>query len=211
MKLFNKTAIAVSLSILGALSSVSALAMATDNTLHREVEVIVDGDTNKNMNVFVSVDGEVTTADVSPLAMSNPEELRELLSDVPEDIREKLIKTLMNAHDDNGNLKIVLDGDIGINQELHWISENDIEGDHRVEVIGDNDENKVIVMELDHNLEGDVAQKVIRKIMNSSHHKNVKVIHRSKMVVDSLMEMIKNSDLTADELDKIQQALDAKR
>jgi len=211
MKLFNKTAIAVSLSILGALSSVSALAMATDNTLHQEVEVIVDGDTNKNMNVFVSVDGEVTTADVSSLAMGDPVELRKLLSDVPDDIREKLIETLMNAHDDNGNLKIVLDGDIGINQKLHWISENDIEGEHSIEVIGDNDENKVIVMEFDHNLEGNVAQKVFKKMINSSHHKNVQIIRHSKMITDSLMSMIKNSDFTAEELNLIQQALDAKR
>jgi len=211
MKLFNKTAIAVSLSILGALSSVSALAMATDNTLHQEVEVIVDGDTNKNVNVFVSVDGEITTADVSSLAMGDPVELRKLLSDVPDDIREKLIETLMNAHDDNGNLKIVLDGDIGINQKLHWISENDIEGEHSIEVIGDNDENKVIVMEFDHNLEGNVAQKVFKKMINSSHHKNVQIIRHSKMITDSLMSMIKNSDFTAEELNLIQQALDAKR
>ena len=97
------------------------------------------------------------------------------------------------------NFKVVVDGDVDISQELHWLSEDD------------NVENKVIVMELDHNLEGGIAQKVIKKIMNSSLHKNVKVIHHSKMITDSLMRMIKNSDFTADELNKIQQALDAKR
>jgi len=199
MNLFNKTAIVASLSILGAVSSVSALAIATDNSQLQEVEIIVDGDTNKNMNVFVSVDGEITSADVSLSAMSDPGELRKLLSDVPDDIREKLIESLMNARDDNGHFKVVVDGDVGINKELHWLSEDD------------NEENKVIVMELDHNLEGGIAQKVIKKIMNTSHHKNVKVIHHSKMKTDSLMRMIKNSDFTADELNKIQQALDAKR
>jgi len=211
MKLFNKTAIAISLSIVGAVSSVSALAMATDKTPLQEVEIIVDGDTNKNMNVFVSVDGEVTTADVSPLAMSDPEELRKLFIDVPDDIREKLIESLLNARDDNGNLKVVVDGDIGINQELHWISEHNNEGGHSIEVMGDNDEKKVIVMEFDHKFDSDVAQKVIKKIKNSSRHKNVKVIHHRKVKIDSLMTMIESNDFTADELNKIQQALDAKR
>ncbi|NQZ88117.1 MAG: hypothetical protein HRT54_11135 [Colwellia sp.] len=199
MKLFNKTAIVASLSILGAVSSVSALAIATDNSQLQEVEIIVDGDRNKNMNVFVSVDGEITSADVSLSAMSDPDELRKLLSDVPDELREKLIESLMNAHDDNGHFKVVVDGDVDISQELHWLSEDD------------NEENKVIVMELDHHLEGGIAHKVIKKIMNSSHHKNVKVIHHSKMITNSLMRMIKNSDFTADELNKIQQALDAKR
>ena len=209
MKLFNKTAIAISLSIVGAVSSVSALAMATDNTQLQEVEIIVDGD--KNMNVFVSVDGEITTADVSASAMSDPEELRKLLVDVPDDIREKLVESLLNARDDNGNLKMVVDGDVGINQELHWISEHGSEGEHSIEVIGDNDEKKVIVMEFDHKFDSDVAQKVIKKIKSSSRHNNVKAIHHKKIKIDSLMSMIESNDFTADELNKIQQALDAKR
>jgi hypothetical protein len=72
MKLFNKTVIALTLSLLGAADSVSALAMITDNALREEVEIKVVESANDNMNIFVSVDGEVTTKDVSSSVMNNP-------------------------------------------------------------------------------------------------------------------------------------------
>jgi hypothetical protein len=50
MKLFNKTVIALTLSLLGAASSVSALAMVTDNAPREEVEIKVVESTNDNMN-----------------------------------------------------------------------------------------------------------------------------------------------------------------
>jgi hypothetical protein len=216
MKLFNKTAIALTLSLFGAVGSVSALAMATDNTQLQEVEIIVEGDTDKNMNVFLSVDGEITNVDVSPSAMSNPEALRELLSDVPEDVREKLIESLMNAQDDNGNFKVVVSGDVGISQELHQISGENNEVEHNIRVIDDSGENKVIVMEFDEsNSGGYIAQKVIKEMVHSSvkpsHHRSVQVIHQGNMSAYSIMRMIKHSDFTAEELNKIQQVLDVKR
>jgi hypothetical protein len=205
MKSFNKTIIALTLSLLGAVSSVSALAITSDNNSRQEVEITVDGDKN-NMSVFVSVDGEITNADVSASAMSNPEELRKLLVDVPQDIREKLIGRLTSAMGDNGNFRMVVDADI--NQELHVISESD----HDIEVIGDNGENKVFVMKFDGDKSQiDLSQKVIEKMMKPSHHKNVQVIHQGNMSAKSLLRMIKHSDFTADELNEIQQALDTKR
>ena len=205
MKSFNKTIIALTLSLLGAVSSVSALAITSDNNSRQEVEITVDGDKN-NMSVFVSVDGEITNADVSASAMSNPEELRKLLVDVPQDIREKLIGRLTSAMGDNGNFRMVVDADI--NQELHVISEID----HDIEVIGDNGENKVFVMKFDGDKSQiDLSQKVIEKMMKPSHHKNVQVIHQGNMSAKSLLRMIKHSDFTADELNEIQQALDTKR
>jgi len=213
MKLFNKTAIALVLSLLGAASSVSALAMATDNTVRQEVEVKIDENSNENMNVFVSVDGEITTVDVSPSAMKSPEELRELLVDVPENIREKLIESLLSEKIHNNNLKMVIDGEGDIHQELYWLSNAEKLVDHNIEVTG---ENRVIVRAFDDNNSGiNVAQKVIKHMkhrsVEPSHLRNFQVIHQGNMSADSIMRMIKRSDFTADELNEIQQALDAKR
>lgn len=206
MKSFNKTIIALTLSLLGAVSSVSALAITSDNNSRQEVEITVDGDKNNNMSVFVSVDGEITNADVSASAINNPEELRKLLVDVPQEIREKLIERLTSAMDDNGNFRMVVDADI--NQKLHVISDSD----HDIEVIGDNGENKVFVMKFDGDKSQiDLSQKVIEKMMKPSHHKNVQVIHQGNMSAKSLLRMIKHSDFTADELNEIQQVLDTKR
>ena len=80
MKLFNKTAIALTLSLLGAASSASAITMTTDNTLHEEIKIKVVDNKNDKMNVFVSVDGKITTVDASPSVMNNPEENSLLMS-----------------------------------------------------------------------------------------------------------------------------------
>jgi hypothetical protein len=206
MKLFNKTAIALTLSLLGAVSSVSALAMATDNIQHQEVEIKVEGDELSNMNVFVSIDDEVTSLDVSSSVMNNPEELRKLLADVPEDIREKLIERLTSLDIQGSHFKMVVDGDI--NQELHILSKDD----HNIKVMSDDSEKEVIVMEFDNDtFEGELTQKIIEKMIYPSHNKNVQVIHQGSMSSDSMIRMIKHSDFTADELNEIQQALDAKR
>jgi hypothetical protein len=45
----------------------------------------------------------------------------------------------------------------------------------------------------------------------SSKHNNVQFIHKGGMTADSLIRMVKQGKFTADDLNKIQQALDAKR
>jgi hypothetical protein len=216
MKLFNKTVIALTLSLLGAASSVSALAMVTDNAPREEVEIKVVESTNDNMNIFVSVDGEVTTKDVSSSVMNNPEALRELLVDVPDNIREKLIENLTSQNMHNDNYKVIIDGDGDIHQELHWLSKSDNKVDHNIKVISDNSDSKVIVMEFDENdLKGNIAQKVIKQMIHTtgkpSHERSIQVIHQGNMSAESIMRMIKHSNFTADDLNEIQQVLDTKR
>lgn len=216
MKLFNKTVIALTLSLLGAASSVSALAMVTDNAPLEEVEIKVVESANDNMKIFVSVDGEVTTKDVSSSVMNSPEALRELLVDVPDNIREKLIESLTNQNIHNDNYKVIIDGDVDIHQELHWLSKSENEVDHNIKVISDNSDSKVIVMEFDENdLKGSIAQKVLKQMIHTtgkpSHDRSVQVIHQGNMSPESIMRMIKHSNFTADDLNEIQQVLDAKR
>jgi len=223
MKLLNKTAIALALSLIGAASSVSALAMVTDKTEVRErheVNIEIDGDVNEKLSVVVNVDGDVTTLDVPVSALRNQAELESLLVDLPNKIREKIITNLSHATLHEGNVRVVVEGDA--REELHWVSKDVLvsnnDGEHRIEVIsGDGDrENKVIVMEFDSegSSEGNV-HKVMKRIMNpsmiSSKHQKVQFIHKGKMTADSLIRMIQHNEFTADDLNTIQQALDAKR
>lgn len=213
MKLFNKTAIALTLSLLGAASSASAITMTTDNTLHEEIKIKVVDNKNDKMNVFVSVDGKITTVDASPSVMNNPEELRELLVDVPEDIRDKLIESLIskNIHHDNLEIDIGVEGDI--NQELHWFSKGENEVNHNIEATG---ENRVIVMKIDDsNSENRVVQKVVKQMLHTSvkpsNLRNLQIVHQGNMTAESIISMIRRTDFTADELNAIQQVLDGKR
>lgn len=223
MKFFNKTAIALTLSIIGAASSVSALAMATDKTQLHKVSIEIDRDANESANVFVSVNGDVTTLDVPSSALNDPEELEKLLADLPDNIREKIIVNLsdidlsgVNSHE--GNFRVVVGGEG--HEKLHLLSkevtDSIIDGEHHIEVLTDGGDNKVIVMEFDGDeLTGGKMRKVIKEMMLPSlmnlKHNNVQFIQKGKMTADSLIRMVNHSEFTADDLNKIQQALDAKR
>jgi len=220
MKLFNKKGIALALSLIGAASSVSALAMVSDKVQLHEIKIEIDGDANESLNVFVNVDGDVTTVDVPVSALNDPIELEKLFADVPENIREKVITNLTHANLHEGNVRVVVEGDA--REELHQISKNvsvrHFDDDQRIEIIsGDGDrENKVIVMEFDTEGASDgnvhkVMKRIMKPSMISSKHQKVQFIHKGKMTADSLIRMIQHSDFSADELNTIQQALDAKR
>jgi hypothetical protein len=223
MKLFNKTAIALTLSLIGAASSVSALAMATDNSQIHKVSIEIDRDANESANVFVSANGDVTTLDVPSSALNNPEELEKLLAELPDNIREKIIVSLsdINLGDVSQHaesFRMVVAGEA--HKELHLLSkeltESIIDGEHHIEVMTDDGDNKVIVMEFDGDeLTGGKMRKVIKEMMIpsliNSKHNNVQFIQKGQMTADSLIRMVKHSDFTADDLNKIQQALDAKR
>ena len=148
--------------------------------------------------------------------MKNPEALRELLVDVPDNIHEKLIESLTSQNIHHDNYKVIIDGDGDIHQELHWLSKSDNEVDHNIKVISDNSDSKVIVMEFDeNNLKGNIAQKVIKQMIHTtgepSHDRSVQVIHQGNMSAETIMRMIKHSNFTADDLNEIQQVLDTKR
>jgi hypothetical protein len=218
MKLFNKKAIALALSLIGAASSVSALAMATDKTELHEISLEVDGSANENMNVIVNVDGDVTRVDVPVSTLADPAELETLLADIPGNIREKIIANLTNDNFHDGDVRVVIEGDE--REELHWVSKevsvSNTDDDHLIEVIREGGQNKVIVMEFDSEGSLDanvhkVMSQVVHPSMISSKHQNVQFIHKGKVTAERLIRMVKHSEFTADELNKIQQALDAKR
>ncbi len=223
MKFFNKTAIAITLSLIGAASSVSALAMATDKTQLHKVKIEIDSDANENANVFVSVNGDATTFDVPSSALNDPEELDKLLADLPDNIREKIIVNLSDidisgVNSSEGNFRVVVGGEE--HKELHLLSkevtERIIDGEHHIEVLTEGGDTKVVVMEFDkEKLAGGNMHKIIKKMMLpsiiNSKHNNVQFIQKGQMTADSLIRMIKHSEFTADDLNKIQQALDAKR
>lgn len=210
MKLFNKTAIALTLSLLGSVCSVSALAMATNSDKFEEVIVKVEKDLDRKMNVFVNVDGEVTNVDVSPSAMKNPVELDKLLANVPEEIRKKLIADLNSENLHEGNVKVIIDHDT--DKEVIWISEGDDIEEHHIEVLSEDGHKKVMIMELD----GDISENheihsVVQKMIDPSNLKTMQFIHKGTMTAESIVGMVERGNFTAEELDKIQQALDVKR
>lgn len=202
MKLFKKTSLAIAFSLAGVVSSVSALAMVSDDdhvsTEIHQIEVSVE-DTGSSMDeakIFVDIDGEVTNLSIPKSSLQDKAALEAALADVPEELREKLLKDLGNIHIDENTIKIVK-GD-GHDSAMSWSS--DTGNEH------------VFVIEMEEGeLGSDIANKVIKKFRHGSGEKIIEFKHGAGLGADSIIRLLEHGKYSADELNKIQQALDAKR
>ena len=195
---FNKTSLALAFSLLGAASSMSAIAMNTsDKDQIHEVEVIADD--SEDVKIFVSIDGEVTDVKLPKSALGDKAQLEAALIDLPVELREKLLNDLGNIHLEDKMVKIDKQGH---STNLSWNS--DSENEH------------VIVLHTE--MEGstdDVANKLIKEFKHvsadGSMEKVFKIKHDGKLSAESVIRLLNHGDFSPEDLDKIQQALDAKR
>ena len=198
MKLFGKTTLAVTLSVAGAVSSASALAMMSEDkhisTEVHQIEVIADGSgaTSDLAKIFVDIDGEVTNLSIPKSSLQDKAALEAALADVPEELREKLLKDLGNIHFDENIIKIVKSE--GHGNGVSWSSDSDNE--------------HVFVIELDDGeLGSDIANKVIKKFRHGNGEKIIEFKHGGNLGADSIIRLLEHGKYSADELDKIQQEI----
>lgn len=192
MTLFNRNKItkltaAILLSISGAALSVSAIAMNSDKEQFQEVEI--DAEAGKDVKIFVNKDGQTHNLTIDHATLSDKSALRELLSDLPVDVKDKLIDNLVDLSDglshENGELGSI-------------IKFAKSAGDERVIVIkNDND--------------ADIEQHIIKEFDDNMQHKVIKIAHHGEAKANAVLHLLKNGKFSADELNKIQQALDEKR
>lgn len=192
MKLFNKTALALAFSTLGAISSMSAIAMVTDEVhVKQRIEVIAEDD--KNVQVFVSIDGDITDLELTKEQLADPQLLDDALVDVPDEVREKLISQLSNIQMNGDMIKIKTDS----TGSPTWVEH---ESEHVFvikEAFGDDGT--------------DIAKKVIKKLHKDGTGKVVQFKHGSSLSAKSIVHILEQAKLSPEELDTIQQALDKKR
>ncbi|GLX80515.1 hypothetical protein tinsulaeT_38550 [Thalassotalea insulae] len=183
MKLLNKTVLALGFSVVGAVSSMSALAVAagTESIVH---EIKVKASDSEQVQVFVNADGDTRNFQFSHDVLQDEGKLAEALKELPQELGEKL--TLLLTNFDNSNLDF--DFDIG----------ND--GDH------------VVMVKLHGEPGSNIEQKVMKTFKHTKgEHKVVRMNHHDKLSADSVIRLLKHGKFSAEDLDKIQQALDAKR
>jgi len=198
MKAFRKTALAVAFSLIGVVSSVSALAMATNEQNNvveiHEIEVIADD--SDTVKIFASNDGDVTNVSLPKSALQDKEQLAAALVDVPEDLREKLLQSLGNIHFDENVIKIIKGEDH--DNAMSWSSDSDSE--------------QVFVIELDDdNSNTEIVSQMIKKFSHGDVEKVIEFKHGAGMSADSVIRLLEHGKYSVDDLNKIQQALDAKR
>jgi len=198
MKAFRKTALAVAFSLIGVVSSVSALAMATNeqNNVVETHEIEVIADDSDTVKIFASNDGDVTNVSLPKSALQDKEQLAAALVDVPEDLREKLLHSLGNINFDDNVIKIIKAE--GHDNAMSWSSDSDSE--------------QVFVIELDDdNSNTEIVSQMIKKFSHGDVEKVIEFKHGAGMSVDSVIRLLEHGKYSVDDLNKIQQALDAKR
>jgi len=198
MKLFNKTSLALALSLLGAASTMSVLAMTTE--LAQQVhEITVEADDNPNAQVMISIGGEITNLTVSKEALHNKELLTEELAEQSDDIREKLISALDGLHLNSENIHV----------KHHQVTDNI-------------DEQRVVIMTMDDDShhansvnDKSMMMKVVKDMsalhVDTSKHHSFEFVTDGKIAADSIVRLLSHGEYSAEELDKIQQAIDSKR
>lgn len=191
----SKITAALILSLGGAISSMSAIAMATDNTeLRTEVrEISIEAEHGKEVKLFVHDNGEMVNVIIPHTALSDKEQLSSYLVDVPDGVKEKLLKELTSLSD---NVHISANHDSG-GEVMRWVSEGESE--------------KVIIIERDGDESVDIEIHIVKEMMADGHHKIFKFEHGSEMGAKGIIKMLQYGDYSAEELNKIQQALDSKR
>ncbi|GAA6206536.1 hypothetical protein [Thalassotalea sp. SU-HH00458] len=170
---FNKTSLALAFSLLGAASSMSAIAMnTTDKHQIHEVEVIADN--SEEVKILVNIDGDVTDVKLPKSALSDRAQLEAALTDLPVELREKLLNDLGSIHLDDKMVKIDKQDH---SSDLSWNS--DSESEH------------VIVLHTE--MEGsneNIANKLIKEFKHvsadGSMEKVFKIKHDGKLNAETL-------------------------
>lgn len=192
MKILCKTALALSFSMIGAVSSVSALAMVSESE-HKIHEIEIIADESKDVRIFTNIDNEFNEIDITVGELADSEKLKQALSELPEHIREKVVDNLAGIHTKGKMVKVEAFADVK--------NFDNIESERFFVLHSDDDT---------HATEG--LHKVVEGLPDGDEHVKVfKFGHGAGKSADSLIHLLNKGEFSVDELDKIQQALDAKR
>lgn len=195
MRILRKTALALSFSVIGVVSSVSALAMVAESeSKFHEIEIIADE--SKDIRIFTNIDDEFSEIELPAGDLADNQKIKAALSELPEYIRDKLVNNLANIHGEGKMVKVkTLSNFIG-------------------GVSNDGSESEQVVVF--HSNEGNVLKEGVHKVIEGladgdAEVKVFKFKHGSEQTAESVIHLLNNGEFSIDELDKIQQALDEKR
>ena len=195
MNRLNKTALAIGFSLIGVVSSVSALVIASDSEQQfREIKVKA-GDA-ANVDVYVNADGYVTNLSLPKVTLKDKDKLAQALEQVPEDVREQLVNALTGIHLEEKLIKV--HAGEGFERHLTWAGEGDAE-------------HVIVVKEIDGDVDSDQIKQVVKEIVIGGDDQLVKLEHKGTYLTKSVKRLLEHGKFSQEQLDEIQQALDAKR
>lgn len=190
---FNKTVLAMLLSVIGATASMSAIANMSEDKV-KVHKLKINKALDNNVNVYVNNNGETNEFIFSTDDLSSRENVEKLLASLPVEIREHITGALVNNEGVDGLVKLhkVLPN----TKVFNWTtSDNDdkvlvLKGDESIEINSDDDHHMMKF----HFVSG-----------------NQDIEESGKLHADIITKLIQHGEFTQDDLDKLQQAIDAKR
>jgi hypothetical protein len=183
-------------SLFAGLFAISAMAGQGNHMMKIEVNKEAGSSTVVN----VETDGYAQVFEFSEAEMADPELVAERLSGLDETVQKAVANALSGIYFAHSNT-IVIDSDIDV----------DVEGEDQVVVIKHVDvqgERNVVIDS--NNLHNVIKQKVSQHFIFDSGE-GVEIHHDSAHAAKMIQKLLERADLTADEIDQIQQSLDAKR
>ncbi len=175
--------IAKALGIASLATAVTAFALPHDD-MH-SFKIGVDADHKKGAHIFIDTNGEKFEKSIPIEALHDEQQLADLLVDVPEEKREKVLAAIGKIA---GDFK---------SKEFH---------------IAHGEGAKVVVIDVEEeHLDGEVSEVIKKVVRLGGDHKVIEVMGDNKGSVDLLVKLIESGEYSADDLNKRQQALDKKR
>ncbi|WP_281561700.1 hypothetical protein [Thalassomonas sp. RHCl1] len=153
-------------------------------------------------SIFANVNGEFIRVEVPKQALEDKEALEAALSGLPQDVRETVSAVLTDVEFGEDNIKL---------KKLIVEAKDAAKELVKVKLNGDSGEERVIVVDVDEAGHGLSHHKFFESV---DGNKVIKIISgdKSKTVgKETIIRLLSAADLTAQELDEIQQALDKKR
>jgi uncharacterized protein YpmB len=139
----------------------------------------------------VNANGTITDIKLTNEQIEDKAKLAKALADVPVDVREQIIDSL------SGESENIIRINTDDNKNVHWVS--------------DNGDEKIIVVEIEEDGKTDEKHhKIIKHFKNGEEIKELKVGFEGSNT-ERLIRMINKGKFSSDDLNKLQQALDAKR
>ncbi|WP_448549326.1 hypothetical protein [Thalassotalea fusca] len=195
MKRLKVNAIALLLSVAGATASLSAIAMTTEDK-HVEQRIEVVAEKGADVKVLIDTNGEVKEFNLPNNVFADKDQLEQALADFPVEVRENLLKHLSGFSLDANMIKIATDDE----HIFNW-SADDSAGAKSMVVV------KVDKQEFD----SDDLHKVVKHIVVNGDQKVIDLKDTSHSFADVIINLIDDSKLSQEDMDKIQAALDKKR
>ena len=186
MKVKKHLVFSMALAAMGAIASISTLAAVTEDKVWLHEVNLEHG--KSGAHIIIDNKGVRIEKSFSLEQLQDDEALHELLADLDDDKRSKIIETLKNIDHQGKMLTVAKGDDVSVEKVIVLNSIKD------VELIADSD------------------VKVIKKVLGGDKkHKIIQLHSKEGGSEKAIVHLLKKGQFTQEQLDSIQQALDAKR